>query len=241
MRTHRMIGAFVAAVVIDSAALAAAQGPSLGRYSMEWATLQTGQFVDLTNGARVIDLETAGTSCPPSSAKMVRNATGVNDVWCLLDDGTFDQSAGTHAGFVQAFQPNGAGGFDGFYVEAEHGSRAQSITHAVGRRVAAAPAPPPSTGGGLTVTMTAPRAGAVATGNTWVTAWCGGCSGAANVYVLLVDDVERAKLTSPSRGPVSLVWNSKLVPNGGHTITVKGTDTGGRTGASSRVSITVRN
>ncbi len=241
----KLVGALATTLAFLVAAAASAQGPTLGRYNLEWSTLETGQVVDLLTGTRVVDVEVASTSCPPSSATMVRNATGFNDVWCFLADGTIDQSAGTHVGFARVFAPNGSSGFDGFYLEAEHGSRGQSLTHAVGRRTAAA-SPPPSTNpppssGGVSVAMTAPRAGAVASGSAWVTAWCGTCTAATKTYIIVVDNTERARVSSPSKGPVSFTWNSQAVSNGVHTIAVKGVDGSNGTGISAGVSISVKN
>ncbi|HLB36090.1 MAG TPA: Ig-like domain-containing protein [Gemmatimonadales bacterium] len=87
-----------------------------------------------------------------------------------------------------------------------------------------------------TVSITAPTGGTVS-GNVTVRA-----SATDNVGVTLIKYYVDGALIGVFAPPVySLVWNTALVPNGTHTLTVKATDAAGNTGTSAAVTVTVAN
>ena len=87
-----------------------------------------------------------------------------------------------------------------------------------------------------TVSITAPTGGTVL-GNVTIMA-----SATDNVGVTLIKYYVDGALIGIFAPPVySLVWNTALVPNGTHTLTVKATDAAGNTGTSAAVTVTVAN
>ncbi|MDO8479298.1 MAG: Ig-like domain-containing protein, partial [Candidatus Rokubacteria bacterium] len=87
-----------------------------------------------------------------------------------------------------------------------------------------------------TVSITAPTGGTVS-GNVTIRA-----SATDNVGVTLIKYSVDGALIGIFAPPVySLVWNTALVPNGTHTLTVKATDAAGNTGTSAAVTVTVAN
>jgi hypothetical protein len=91
---------------------------------------------------------------------------------------------------------------------------------------------PPATGG-LKVFITAPKANAVMSGTGWLTVWLEGATGTANTYTVAVAGVPVATVTTPSRGPVAIAWNTRAIANGARTVTVTAKDAAGKTGSSS--------
>jgi Bacterial Ig domain len=87
-----------------------------------------------------------------------------------------------------------------------------------------------------TVSITAPTGGTVS-GNVTIRA-----TATDNVGVTLIKYYVDGALIGVFAPPVySLVWNTALVPNGTHTLTVKATDAAGNTGTSAAVIVTVAN
>jgi hypothetical protein len=115
------------------------------------------------------------------------------------------------------------------------------VSTAVSRTVTVANAvPAPPAGGALGVGVTAPRAGAVVSGTSWVVVWLSGTTSTANTYTVTVGGIQVATVTTPSRGPVSIAWSTSTVANGARSLTVTARDAGGKTGSTS-VPITVGN
>jgi hypothetical protein len=98
---------------------------------------------------------------------------------------------------------------------------------------------PPATGG-LKVFITAPKANAVMSGTGWLTVWLEGATGTANTYTVAVAGVPVATVTTPSRGPVAIAWNTRAIANGARTVTVTAKDAAGKTGSSS-LALVVKN
>jgi hypothetical protein len=70
--------------------------------------------------------------------------------------------------------------------------------------------------------------------------WLEGTTSTSNTYTLTVDGLQVAHVTTSSRGPVSIPWNTKLVSNGTRTLTATARDRDGKTGTAS-IAIVVRN
>lgn len=224
----------------------------VGRYDMEWAQMDKGLRVDLANGTRRVEIFAVQGNAPAGFDYAMRDATTSEHLWFLRWLGSESYEAWTGGFGVGTFVGPVVGqGMQGFYLEAEVGSGHNPGTYlAVGRRVAATPPPappppapaPPPAASSITIAVTAPKANAVLSGTGWATVWMNGSSGTgSNTFVLFVDGVERGRTASNSRGPVSLAWNTRAVVNGGHAITVRGTDALGKSGTSAPVSVQVRN
>jgi hypothetical protein len=110
----------------------------------------------------------------------------------------------------------------------------------VSRTVTVANPTAPAPAGALTVSVTAPRSGAVVSGTGWVVVWLDGTTSTANTYVLSVGGLQVATVTTASRGPVSIAWKTTAVANGSQTLSVTARDAGGRTGTTA-VPVVVRN
>lgn len=123
-------------------------------------------------------------------------------------------------------------------VDTADPSRTGSATVAV--TVANPPAASPPASGGVSLAITAPRAGATVSGTSWVVLWLEGTTSTANTYTLTVDGLEVARQATASRGPVSLAWDTRRVPNGARTLVARAVDAGGRT-ATAQVTVTVAN
>jgi hypothetical protein len=239
---------FGLAFLMTTASSATAQGMFPGRFLMEWVDVTrpvSSNSPDLTYGNTTVDLLDSGVECPPSSRYSIQNPMGFGSAtWCFGPDGGLDGSAAQYIGGTVWHGPNGTGGFDVFQFEMEHGSRACCTVHAVGRRMAATPPPPTTTPPppttGLKAAVTYPKAGATISGFNWPTAWCDVCSG-TSVFSVHVDGVERGRMTTTSKGPVSIRWDTHAVSNNAnHTITVKVTN-GTKTGTSAGVTVRVAN
>jgi hypothetical protein len=113
------------------------------------------------------------------------------------------------------------------------GSATRTVT------VANATAQPPATGG-LSVHLTAPRAGTTLSGTNWAVVWVNGASGPANVYTLSVGGRTVGTTTTGSTGPVSIPWDTATVASGSQVLTASVRDAGGRTGSTS-VPVTLQN
>ena len=92
----------------------------------------------------------------------------------------------------------------------------------------------------LKVYITQPRSGETVSGTNWVVIWLDGTTSTSNTYTLTVDGLQVAQMTTDSRGPVSIPWNTKLVSNGTRTLTATARDSAGSTGTGS-ISIVVQN
>ena len=249
----KRLAAIVAFVVVAApAALALAQNLSpVGRYNMEWAQMDKGLRVDLTSGARLVEVVGREPTDPPDWHYKMRDATTLEHLWFLrsLGDDQFEAWTGDF-GIGVFVGPVVGQGMQGFYLEAEVGSAHNPGTYlAVGRRVTTSEPPseppssppPPSSPGTVKVSITAPRANATLSGTGWTTVWLDGSTSTSNTFILLVDGAERGRVVTNSRGPVSLSWNTRAVANGGHVLTVRGTDAQARTAVSAPVSVQVRN
>jgi hypothetical protein len=94
--------------------------------------------------------------------------------------------------------------------------------------------PPPSDVTPPTVSITAPTGGDVS-GNVTIRA-----SATDDVGVTLIKYYVDGALVGTFAPPIySLVWNTALVPNSTHTLTVEATDAAGNTGTSAAVTVTV--
>jgi hypothetical protein len=218
----------------------------VGRYDMEWAQMDRGLVVDLTSGIRLVEVVGRDLTDPPDWSHKMRDATTLEHLWFLRSRGDDQFDARTGGFGIGIFVGPVVGqGMQGFYMEAEVGSAHNPGTFvAVGRRVTVAPPPPapPPPAGSLRVAVTAPRANAVVAGTAWATVWLEGSTATGSTtFVLLVDGVERGRTVTNSGGPVSLAWNTRTVPNGGHVLTVRATDSQSRAGTSTAVTVQVRN
>jgi hypothetical protein len=92
----------------------------------------------------------------------------------------------------------------------------------------------------LKLFITQPKSGATVSGTNWVVLWLEGTTSTSNTYTLTVDGLQVAHVTTSSRGPVSIPWNTKLVSNGTRTLTATARDRDGKTGTAS-IAIVVRN
>ena len=95
-----------------------------------------------------------------------------------------------------------------------------------------------SGGAGLTVAITAPNPGDTVSGTNWVIVWPGGAQGTP-ICTVKVDGVQVAQQPCAD-SPTSIPWNTTVVSNGAHTISVIITDANSRTGTAS-VGVTVAN
>jgi|GEM_PF-1050969 len=102
------------------------------------------------------------------------------------------------------------------------------------------PTTPPASPGTLDLAMTAPKPGTTVSGTGWAVLWLGGTTSTSNTYTLSVGGVEVARTATSSRGPVSLAWDTRRVPNGTQTLLASARDSAGKTGTAS-VSINVAN
>ena len=229
------------ALVLSFNGVAAAQRPpDLGRYDMEWVEYWTGQVYDVTTGTREVEVAPATRAECPATSSVVLRDPGAGVVWCFRADGTIDPSSGA-SGDVDVFAPNNGGGFDGFHLEGRRARALAPLFRAIGRRQAAAPAPPPTTTpSALRVFMTQPAASATVSGTAWVVLWVEGTSGSANVFTLSADGRQVGSQTTSARGPVSIAWNTASVANGAHTLTATVRDAAGRGGTVS-ITVIVRN
>ena len=89
-----------------------------------------------------------------------------------------------------------------------------------------------------TVSVTAPASGATITGNVDVTATAADNDALAGVQFLL----DGAALgTEDTSAPYTVNWNSRLTPNGAHTLSARARDASGNTRVSANVPVTVDN
>jgi hypothetical protein len=92
----------------------------------------------------------------------------------------------------------------------------------------------------LKLFITQPKNGATVSGTNWVVLWLEGTTSTSNTYTLTVDGLQVAQVTTSSRGPVSIAWNTKLVSNATRTLTATARDSAGKT-ATASISIVVAN
>lgn len=239
------------AILIMHATLAVAQSLSpVGRYNMEWAQMDKGLRVDLTNGTRLVEVVARDLTDPPDTNYKMRDVTTLEHLWFLRDLGEGQFEAWTGGFGIGVFVGPVVGqGMQGFYLEAEVGSGHNPGTYlAVGRRVATTqppPPPPPTTpppAGSLSVAITAPRAGATVRGTVWLTVWVeGSATNVSKTYTLTQGTSTTALKTvvTNSAGPVSLSWVTSAANNGARTLKVTVRE-GTRT-ASGTVAVTVAN
>jgi hypothetical protein len=85
-------------------------------------------------------------------------------------------------------------------------------------------------GGGLQVWITQPTPGATVSGTAWATVWLDGTSGASNALNATLDGRAAGSTTSSSAGPISFTFDTTVVSDGTHTLTVAARDAVGHTG-----------
>lgn len=235
-----------AALVILHATLGFAQSLSpVGRYNMEWAQMDKGLRVDLTNGTRLVEVVARDLNDPPDTNFKMRDATTLEHLWFLKDLGGGQFEAWTGGFGIGLFVGPVVGqGMQGFYLEAEVGSGHNPGTYvAVGRRVAVTQPPPttPPPSGSLLVALTSPKAGATVRGTVWLTVWVNGSAGGAKTYTLTEGTSTAALKTvsTNSAGPVSIAWVTSRANNGARTLKV--TVREGTRSAAGTVRVTVAN
>jgi hypothetical protein len=248
MRRAALLCILVATIALGLATPVIAQPPSPGSYELDWAILHQPASSDLPAlqaDTRQIELEhAAGTGlCPASSAFVVRNAPAFSFqgggsgsmIWCIRSDGTFDG--------VAAGNPPYVGRWDQYtathaIIEAEQGSRSNDKVMAVARRPESPPPPPPPSA--VKVFITQPRTNETVSATAWVVMWVEGTSGSSNVFTLSANGTQVGTVTTSSRGPVTLPWNTRSVANGTHTLGATVRDAAGNTGSTS-ITVIVRN
>lgn len=98
--------------------------------------------------------------------------------------------------------------------------------------------PPPS--GTLKISVTQPKAATIVTGTSWAVMWLDGSSGTSNTYTLTLGGRPMGSLTTASRGPVSMPYDTKMVADGTHALVATARDATGNTGTTT-VSVTTQN
>jgi len=102
------------------------------------------------------------------------------------------------------------------------------------------PAPPPPTGGGLTVSVTQPLNGATVSGSHNAIVFVTGAGAGSNAYTLSAGGQTVATMQTASTSAVTIPWNTRSVADGSQALTVSVRDAAGKTGSGS-VTVTVRN
>ena len=99
--------------------------------------------------------------------------------------------------------------------------------------------PPPATGT-LKLAVTQPKAATTVTGTAWAVMWLEGSTSTSNTYALTLGGRPMGSLTTASRGPVSVPYDTKQVADGTHALVASVRDAAGKIG-STTVNITTRN
>jgi hypothetical protein len=102
------------------------------------------------------------------------------------------------------------------------------------------PPPPPPATGTLKVALTQPKAGTTVSGTAWAVLWLDGASGTSNTYTLTLGGKPMGTVTTASRGPVSMPYDTKMVADGTQSLVAVGRDASGNSGSTS-VSVVTRN
>ena len=101
-------------------------------------------------------------------------------------------------------------------------------------------APPPPTGGALTVSVTQPLNGVTVGGTHNAIVWVNGAGSGSKTYTLSVAGQTVGTMQTASTGPVTIPWNTRSVADGSRALTASVRDAAGKTG-SKAVTVTVRN
>jgi hypothetical protein len=116
-----------------------------------------------------------------------------------------------------------------------------TATLADGTMATASTTVPGSQAPGLQVWITQPTPGATVSGAAaWATVWIDGTSGASNTLTATLDGRAAGSATSSSAGPISFTFDTTVVADGTHTLTVTARDAVGDTGTNG-ISIVIRN
>jgi hypothetical protein len=99
--------------------------------------------------------------------------------------------------------------------------------------------PPPATGT-LKVSVTQPKAATTVSGTSWAVLWLDGSSGTSNTYSLSLGGKPMGSITTASRGPVSMPYDTKMVADGTHSLVAVARDATGNSGSGS-VNVLTRN
>jgi hypothetical protein len=100
--------------------------------------------------------------------------------------------------------------------------------------------PPPPPSGALRLTVTQPRVGSTVSGTAWATLWLEGSTSTSNTYTLTLGGRPMGSLTTASRGPVSMAYDTRMVVDGAQALVATVRDMSGQTGTTT-VSITTSN
>ena len=123
------------------------------------------------------------------------------------------------------------------------GSRSVTVTvrnGAASLPIPNSPSPPPSTGGGLTVSLTQPLNGVTVSGSHNAIVWVTGAGAGSKAYTLSVAGQTVATMQTASTGPVTIPWNTRSVADGSRVLMASVRDAAGKTGGRG-VTVTVRN
>jgi hypothetical protein len=99
---------------------------------------------------------------------------------------------------------------------------------------------PPPTSGTLKLAVTQPKPSTTVSGTAWAVMWLENSTSTRNTYSLSLGGRPMGSITTASRGPVSMPYDTKVVADGAHTLVATVTDSAAKTGAAS-VTITTRN
>jgi len=120
-----------------------------------------------------------------------------------------------------------------------------TVTDAGGHTASASITVTVANGGGggtgtLRVAITQPASGATVSGVPWAVMWVEGSNAASNTFTLTLGSQAMGSTTTPSRGPISMPYDTRVVANGTQPLTATVRDASGNS-ATTTVSVSVSN
>jgi hypothetical protein len=94
--------------------------------------------------------------------------------------------------------------------------------------------------GGLKVAITQPKAATSVSGTSWAVMWIEGGTGTSNTYSLTLGGRAMGSITTASKGPVSMPYDTKMVADGTQSLVATVRDNTGKSG-SATVNVITRN
>ncbi|HEX3178483.1 MAG TPA: Ig-like domain-containing protein [Methylomirabilota bacterium] len=197
-------------------------------------TTPTVSITQPANGSTVTGMVTVSVSAAAGSTAVAAAATSTY-TYALKVDGAAIAGAGPSFSWDTTKIANGAHTLTATATDGGGRTGASTSTVTVSNQSTQPPA-----NGTLKIAITQPKPATTVSGTAWATLWLDGGTGTSNTYSLTLGGKAMGSITTASRGPVSVPYDTKMVADGSQPLVATVRDNTGNSGTST-VTVTTKN